>query len=75
MARELMYMPVANGGQDVVRVPLKLDVLYSSLACRVLVQRAAHKCFYFVPLYQAFALQHVVPTSNAVPRAEVLTPA
>lgn len=72
--RELMYMPVEKGGQDVVRVPLKLDVLFSSLACRVVVEKVAHKCYFLRRYYLAWLLRHLVPIWNAVPRAGVLPP-
>ena len=73
VSREQMYLPVAKGGRDVPRVPLKLDVLYSSFACRCLLQGVQHKCFYFVRLYLAFALRRLAPLSHVVPRAESLT--
>uniref|UniRef100_A0A0E9SDE1 Uncharacterized protein n=1 Tax=Anguilla anguilla TaxID=7936 RepID=A0A0E9SDE1_ANGAN len=49
--------------------------MYSSMACRCLLEKVPHKCFYFVRLYLAFALRRLTPLSHVVPRAEQMTPA
>ena len=74
VAREVMVQPVEKGGRAVPDIGLKMDVLFFTCICVMLVRPEPHAAFSFVRLWMAGSLRYLGRWDNSVPNAEQLPP-
>ena len=68
--REILYLPVEQGGRGLANVGLKLDVLFVAGIYETLTGGGEHKCRHLVKMWMGTAMKGLVGWDNRGPRAE-----
>ncbi len=71
--REMMYQPIERGGKDMPNLRLRLNVLFFSNACTLMMSPPEHKCQTLMKFWLALPLRSLlVAWDNRFPKAEVM---